>query len=308
MHQQKRRSSARGMIRPWPALGVYLSFVFIGGPLLAPWLYHVVVGLSATMPALAEPRFHRFVHRSLLGLALLGAWPLLRSVGLASLSAIGLNSVAGQGRLLVTGFALGFASLSFAAALNVGLGARVWRTDLAWSSLVAELSEALAAASLVALLEEFLFRGVLFRVLALALPSLAALGASALLYALVHFFERPTWAGEVVWSSGLSLLPAMLGGFVDLDRLLPSFLSLALAGLLLGELYRRTGTLWASIGLHAGWIFWLRAYRELTQEVVPSACTWCGSAKLIDGWTTLLALAVLCLAVFVGPSLRQCNK
>jgi membrane protease YdiL (CAAX protease family) len=294
-------SGTRKPLPPLVGLALYLAFVFLGGSLLAPWLYHAARGLESVIPALADPRFHRFVHRSFLGLALLGAWPLLRSQGLASFASIGLVRLRGQVRRLANGFMLGFVSLAIVASLHAVLGGRVWRTNLAAVQLGAEVGEAAAVAAVVAVLEEVLFRGVLFGVLARAMHAGAAVWGSALIYALVHFFERPASPDPIVWSSGLVLLPRMLGGFVALDGLLPSYLTLTLAGALLAQVYRRSGTLWASIGWHAGWIFWLRIYREVTRENVEAVCSLCGSARMVDGWTTCVIMALVLFAVMRRP-------
>lgn len=301
-------NSSRLGTPPLVALALYLVCVFIGGALLAPWPYHAVQALSSIFPELGEPRFHRFVHRSLLGFALLGAWPLLRSQGMASFAAMGLVPPAGQLRRLALGFSLGFGSLAVVALLNIALGGRAWNTDLSHAKLAAELVEATAVAAVVAVLEEALFRGVLFGVLARALRTGVAVWGSALIYALVHFFERPPFTDEVTWSSGLTLLPQMLRGFINVELLLPGFLSLTLAGVLLAQLYRRSGTLWISIGLHAGWIFWLRAYREVTREATVPVCTYCGSARLIDGWTTCAALVLLLVLVVTYRPQPQCTR
>ena len=68
----------------------------------------------------------------------------------------------------------------------------------------------------------------------------------------------------MAWNSGLILLPRMLGGFADFHALVPGFFNLTLAGVLLGLAYQRTGNLYFSIGLHAGWIFWLKTYGAFT--------------------------------------------
>jgi hypothetical protein len=80
-------------------------------------------------------------------------------------------------------------------------------------------------------------------------------------------------------------------------RMLPQFVNLTLAGALLAWAYQRTGNLWFSIGLHAGWIFWLAAYRLFTSEVPDTAVWWWGGSKLIDGWLTTLTLG-LALVLF----------
>ena len=80
----------------------------------------------------------------------------------------------------------------------------------------------------------------------------------------------------------------MLGGFADFHALVPGFFSLTLAGILLGLAYQRTGNLYFSIGLHAGWIFWLKTYGAFTTSA-PHAATWFwGTGKMIDGWLALV--------------------
>jgi membrane protease YdiL (CAAX protease family) len=86
----------------------------------------------------------------------------------------------------------------------------------------------------------------------------------------------------------------MMGGFVDFHALVPDFFNLTLAGVLLGLAYHRTGNLYFSIGLHAGWIFWLKTYGAFTAATPRVSVGFWGTSKMIDGW---LALFVL-IAVF----------
>jgi membrane protease YdiL (CAAX protease family) len=132
--------------------------------------------------------------------------------------------------------------------------------------------------------------------------------ASSVIYALVHFLQRAELAGPVAWNSGLILLPRMLGGFADFHALVPGFFNLTLAGVLLGLAYQRTGNLYFSIGLHAGWIFWLKTYDAFTTSA-PRAATWFwGTGKLIDGWLALMVLAVTLVVVNFCPSNRRANR
>ncbi len=89
-----------------------------------------------------------------------------------------------------------------------------------------------------------------------------------------------------------------MSGFTDLNVVIPGFFNLTLAGVLLGLAYQRTGNLYFSIGLHAGWIFWLKSYGTLTTPVANALPWLFGTNKLIDGW---LALAVLiaCLPALI---------
>jgi CAAX protease family protein len=74
--------------------------------------------------------------------------------------------------------------------------------------------------------------------------------------------------------------------------MIPAFLTLLAAGSILALCYQRTGALYFSIGLHAGWIFWLKSYRFLFQQSGGHPSFW-GGGELIDGWLSFLVLAVL---------------
>ena len=286
-------------MRPLRLLLLYLAVVFLGAALLAPWLYWAAqwaAGESPRFTRISMQPFHRYVNRSLLGLALLALWPFLRSIGVRSWAATGLVKPSGNWRKLAIGFALGFASLAIVAGLAVVGGARAVRNDFQSSTLFFKIFSAALSAMVVAFLEELLFRGALFGALRKAHSWLTALIISSAAYALVHFFQKPGSPEEITWSSGLELLPRMLRGFGDIQMRIPGFLTLLLAGMILGLAYQRTGNLYQSIGLHAGWIFWLKFYGTITIGIPQANQRFWGSDKLIDGW---FALAIL-LAMFAG--------
>src|SRR5436190_1317678 len=81
-----------------------------------------------------------------------------------------------------------------------------------------------------ALLEEVLFRGAIFGALRKTFRWPAAMVISSTIYALVHFFSKPPSPVQIHFTSGLAVLPTMLGGFVDLEKVVPGFFNLTLAG------------------------------------------------------------------------------
>ncbi len=82
----------------------------------------------------------------------------------------------------------------------------------------------------VAVFEEILFRGILFRLIDDRWNTAVALLISALLFGFIHIINP----GATLWSS----------------------LAIAIeAGLLLGAAYKCSGTLWAPIGIHWAWNF-----------------------------------------------------
>ena len=284
-------------MRPLWALVIYIVVVFFGGALLAPWLYWLAQHFAQAFPKLANAPFHRFVDRSFLILALAGVWPLLRALGAKSLREIGLVPPYGQSKKLFGGFLLGFVSLAVVAGIALAYGGRALTGDASAGKIIGTVLGAAGTAVVVATLEEILFRGGVFGGLRRMFYWPLALVLSSLIYALVHFLHRADFTGAVVWYSGLELLPRLLAGFADFHALVPGFFSLTLAGVLLGLAYQRTGNLYFSIGLHAGWIFWLKIFGAFTAGVPQAAIWFWGTGKMIDGWLAFIVLA-LTLAVF----------
>jgi membrane protease YdiL (CAAX protease family) len=291
-------------MRPLRALIIYIAVVFIGGALLAPWLYRLAQLFAHSLPQAAHAPFHRFMDRSFLVFALAGLWPMLRSLGATSWRETGLVPPYGQWKNLFGGLLLGFLMLAVVAGIAVGCGDRAFAPAMTAHKIVAAICGAATTAALVATLEEILFRGGIFGGLRRVLYWSFALLISSMIYALVHFLQSAESAGPIGWDSGLILLPRMLSGFADVHAILPGFFSLTLAGVLLGLAYQRTGNLYFSIGLHAGWIFCLKIYAQITLQS-PHATTWFwGSGNMTDGWLAFFALAVT-LAVFKFLPLDQ---
>ena len=261
-------------MRPLWALVIYVVVVFFGGALLAPWLYWLAQDFAPWLnwleqhfphfiPKIAGAPFHRFVDRSVLIVALAGVWPMLRALGAKSLRDTGLVPPYGQSKKLSGGFLLGFISLAAVAGTVLFAGGRTLTGGVSAGKILETALRAAGTAAVVATLEEIMFRGGVFGGLRRVFYWPLALGLSSLIYALVHFLHRADFTGAVAWYSGLALLPRLFSGFADFRALIPGFFSLTLAGVLLGLAYQRTGNLYFSIGLHAGWVFWLKILARL---------------------------------------------
>jgi hypothetical protein len=278
------------------SLLIYLAVVFPGGALLAPWLYwlaHWGAGQWPALGGLAASPFHRYVARALLGLALIGLVPLLRHSGMWQWRAVGLGKQGRPAADVLRGFCLGLASLACVALLAVVAHGRIPAPWQSGTHLVRGLLGAVLTAAIVAVIEEILFRGALFGVLRKAMPWPGAVAVSSAVYSAVHFIQNVDQAGTIRWYSGLTLLLEM---FRHGPPLVPAFFTLFVAGACLALAYQRTGALYFSMGLHAGWIFWLASYKLVTQPAPGSSPALWGTDKLIDGW---LALAVLGVVLWV---------
>ena len=102
------------------------------------------------------------------------------------------------------------------------------------------------------------------------------------------------------WWTGLQTLRAMGEGFFDLNALVPAYINLFLAGWILAMMFRVTGALWFSIGLHAGWIFWLKSYGKMTVAAPGGEGWFLGASRILDGWLATAVLAGVGAACCVG--------
>ena len=126
------------------------------------------------------------------------------------------------------GLGIGFAF--FVVVVLMMLAAGLYRIDSAGTDSPAGIFAAFIGFLMVAVGEEIIFRGVLFRWIDEKWGFLAALIASSLLFGLMHIFQP----GATLWSS---------------------FAIAIEAGLLLGAAYKYSGTLWLPIGIHWAWNF-----------------------------------------------------
>ena len=154
-----------------------------------------------------------------------------------------------------------------------------------------------------AVVEEWLFRGLLLGVwLRVAKPVTAILGTS-LLFAFVHFMQPP--ANVEIADPGAAFAGFHLLGLIFLNFTDPQFIAAELAvlftlGLLLAATRYRTGSLWFPIGLHAGLVFAFKAF-NLLHDSRPSALRplWIGDS-LRSGVLpvfTLLVMGGICWVV-----------
>jgi membrane protease YdiL (CAAX protease family) len=203
----------------------------------------------------------------------------------------------------LAGVAIGFASFVPHLALLLAAGARVVTGSAAQASLaiLEALPATLGAALLVALVEEMLFRGVVFSAVRTAGAGVA-ITVSALLYALAHFL-RPApgaeFADAVDWHSGFMVLGAGLARFADPATLAGDFLALFAAGLAFGLIRERSGQLATTIGIHAAWIVGIKLTRAASDLAPVDAQAWLVGdfdgviGYLAAGWFLLVTLLLV---------------
>ena len=243
--------------------------------------------------------FHRYFNRCLLALALLGLGLLCRFSGIKSASEIGWAKPRENVSWAGKGLLLGLASLTAIALLPLLVGAREILPAQEFSSWINHLKNALLAAVLVALIEETLFRGVLFGLLRRDVNWRWAALVGSLFFAAIHFLDQKPQLETITWTSGFSALPAMVHEFPDDPYWPAKFINLTLAGMVLCSLWQRTDSLLCSIGVHAGWIFCLKTNGFLTTSTTENPSVIWGKGQISDGWAaTPLLLCILWAIMF----------
>jgi membrane protease YdiL (CAAX protease family) len=161
--------------------------------------------------------------------------------------------------------------------------------------------KALLAAVVAGFLEEIFFRGILLKGLLEDWKPAIALFVVSLFYSAIHFVKPETKVfleGIDPWA-GIRHLLTIFQPFLDPIDLLPGLLGLFFIGIALGYALIRSGSLYLSIGLHAGWIFGLktlRVYGDFRREDLG----WLfGSTdpKLVSGVATWIGIAMVALVI-----------
>lgn len=270
---------------------LYLVTVIFAGALAAPQAWHLIQalppdllhGLSGQVQGMP---FHRYLSRSLQVAAIILLWPLLRSLRIRSLDEFGIVPNPRPVRDLGAGAVAGAFCLAILLPVLLLTGAYAPR-ELWLSEILHALPRVLLTAIVVAVMEEFLFRGVLLGLLRQVTITPVAVVLSAAIFASVHFLNLPPGDPShhsPKWWSGLAMLGSIGGALPSFPVLVLAFLTLFAAGIILGWLTVRTGSLHAAIGLHGFWIFGQQLFNKAAGfHVVPAGG----------------------LLPFIGPS--QCN-
>jgi membrane protease YdiL (CAAX protease family) len=209
-------------------------------------------------------------------------------------------------RFLLTGFVTGLASLIVFAIVSTVAGhadvALRQLTGLQWTRRIAG---GLLTGVLVGILEEFLSRGFVFTYLrdrvfrGRAVPGMIA---ASLLYASLHFLNvrKPVISPDPGLADSFKLILAPVQSLADWPTMWPAAVGLFLFGMVLNGCVIRTGSLYPSIGLHAGCVTFLRVVGLFIRFGRTNVVLW-STRRVYDGalgWAFLLLIGVLLNTLF----------
>ncbi len=237
---------------------ILAAVAVLAGAFLAPPLFNLLLSIGRNHPrldALRDVEFSEVLSRTVLVLALVLVPLALKLGGLKGWRGLGFEPRPGWWKAGLAGLLAGCATMALLFGLGWAAHAYV-ASPAARGPLAGTLLTYLAGALVVGVIEETLFRGVLFGVLARGMGFWGAAALSSLVFSTVHF-ARPALGADAVyghWYAGLEFLGGMFRGAVWM----PTALTLFAMGFLLCAFYWKSGSLYFVIGLHAGWVWIIR--------------------------------------------------
>ncbi len=278
-------------MRASKAIVLYAVAIVALGALLAPSAFWAAQAAGHLLQSdwLTRQPFRRVLDRTLLIVALAGLWPLLRAVGIRSWNALGFARTADWWRPVLLGAGLGISSFLLAGAISLVVGARLLDFSKPAPEIASSLLKYLVTGIVVALIEETFFRGGIQGALQRGMPFVPALVVASAVYSALHFL-KPSGvviaADEVRWYSGFDCLSQVVSRSLVAPGVAVGFVTLFLAGWILGWAFAKTRSLYLSMGLHAGWVFTLKSYAFFTNTNVSDVGRWLGAGALTENIAT----------------------
>ena len=172
--------------------------------------------------------------------------------------------------------------------------AHVELRDYVGSKWVYKIVGCISGAFLIGIIEEFFFRGFIFTSLrdkAFRGSIPLAMIVTSLFYSALHFvsIRKPVISQDPGFLDSLKMIAAPIQSFADWQAVWPAAIGLFLFGMVLNYCAVRTRSLYASIGLHAGAVFFVRTVGLFIAFSEKNILLW-STKKVYDG-----ALGWLCL-------------
>jgi len=209
----------------------------------------------------------------------------------------GLDLRKDSARLFWTGFlTVTLVLVAFTAVQILAGHATVLFRDMSSKRWLYKIFGGIAGAFLIGIVEEFFFRGFIFTSLrdkVLRGSPWIAMVATSLFYASLHFvsIRKPVISSDPGFVDGLKMIAAPLRSFANWQSVWPAFIGLFLFGMILNGCVVRTRSLYASIGVHAGAVLFIKMVGLFIAFQEANVFFW-STKKVYDG---VLGWIFLCL-------------
>ncbi len=221
-----------------------------------------------------------------------------RHLNLASLLSRGFRHTAAPSiARAIRGFVVAMCALAILLALALAVGGGGVGDHVAAAALIPKY---FLSAIVIAFIEEAFFRAFLLGGMEGDFGNRIALIASAAIYAIAHLVRSPArfYVTGYEPAAGLMTLAHSIDQFADPAVAVPTLIGLFLLGIVLGEAYILTGSVYFSIGLHCGFVLGAKMWPKiiLNRAAIPWWIAGGGAIPLIGGaaaWA--IAIAILAL-------------
>jgi len=295
------------MMKSYQRLGLVFFASLLLSCVAAPFIWQALQGLRTLSPAVDRALdfpFDRVMRRIVLVAAVLLFYCFRRKLDIVSLASMGLRRSPGWRSLLARSWILGSASLALMLLLMLPFGARLVSISFTnFGGLALGLCAAFLTGGVVAFIEEPIFRGFILQSLLKDLRRGGAVVVASLFFAIVHFFnasEMPSPTGFDLFI-GFKALAYFFQPLLTPSGVIPGFIGLFLVGMVLACAYLWTGSLYPAIGLHAGWVFGIKAESLFLNRAGGVARWFFGDGRVVTGvfgWLMLL-LMLLIVRVYI---------
>jgi len=288
---------------------IFFVAVIVLTSILTPWvklLFNLAGIIFPTLKYLFHHDFERVFTRILMIFTLTGLFIFYKELEFKSIKEIGVRFIAGWWKLFLKGFLLGGLSLFILVFLLMEFEVYDIVFRYSASKVVTSLIKNALAAIVIGVIEEIFFRGFIFQSLRDRKSLVFSLLATNIFYSFLHFFKGNSIAHPDKFDA-LSGFKQVVAFFIPIinnwQALIHTFIGLVLVGIALSYAYLRTNSLFFSIGLHAGWVFFIKSDGLFMDNTTVKLPLW-----LFDTDTMIAGVLSWVLVVFVSVSIYFLTK
>jgi membrane protease YdiL (CAAX protease family) len=290
-------------MKSYQRLLIFVLLVLALTALISPWAAIAWDLISGANAAALEDRisFSRIFNRFFMVSGVLLFFACRSLLKIDSLSQLGLSPRTRAASDVAIGLCLALGSMFVLGFIMSVAGVYEVFFRLSLGESVEQCMQALLTAFTVGFLEEIFFRGIIFRGLLEDWKPLSAFLVANLFYSALHFVkpgEQYFLSGVDPWA-GFRHLFSTFAPFLEPAEIAPGMIGLLLIGIVLSYAFLRTGTLYLSIGLHAGWIISIKTVRVFGDYQRESLGWLFGSTdpKIVSGVVTWAGIILVGVAV-----------
>lgn len=190
-------------------------------------------------------------------------------------------------------FFYGFCMIALIYGGTFALGAIELKPSTTFGTFLSNLDNAILAGVFVGLLEEIVFRGLVFRMFYTAMRPVPAIVASSAFFAILHF-KASSSSLNAILPSGVGFAEAFNIAFGTMASPVIHFdftylAAIFLVGIALHQTFLMSNNLWANVALHAGWVFTIKAIGGIF-DTTESANLFTGTTRVADGYWVIVVL------------------